>query len=87
MGCFSCAGKSSKNGSKKKPDDQIPSSSGISMKDAIKLENLDFFSYSQYQVNIFWTDFHAFFFYVKLFELMESCPLHNCVKQSFLGWE
>ncbi|KAG6763606.1 hypothetical protein POTOM_031033 [Populus tomentosa] len=27
MGCFSCAGKSSKNDSKKKPDDQIPSSS------------------------------------------------------------
>ncbi|KAG5239764.1 kinase family protein [Salix suchowensis] len=27
MGCFSCAGKSSKNASKKKPDDQIPSSS------------------------------------------------------------
>jgi hypothetical protein len=43
MGCFSCAGKSSKNDSKKKPDDQIPSSSGISMKDAIKLENLYFF--------------------------------------------
>ncbi|KAI5575156.1 hypothetical protein POPTR_010G215100v4 [Populus trichocarpa] len=27
MGCFSCAGKSRKNGSNKKPDDQIPSSS------------------------------------------------------------
>ncbi|KAL3579259.1 hypothetical protein D5086_020763 [Populus alba] len=27
MGCFSCAGKSRKNASNKKPDDQIPSSS------------------------------------------------------------
>lgn len=43
MGCFSCAGKSRKNGSNKKPDDQIPSSSGISMKDTIKLESLDYF--------------------------------------------
>jgi hypothetical protein len=53
MGCFSCAGKSRKNGSNKKPDDQIPSSSGISMKDTIKLESLDYFflSYAQYQVN------------------------------------
>ena len=43
MGCFSCAGKSRKNASNKKPDDQIPSSSGISMKDTIKLESLDYF--------------------------------------------